>query len=79
MRDKTFVDGNVLLYAHNIDAAVKHQIARDVIEDLWPNRLGDGALRAANRSASTSVSPPPANGANAPFESIGFDPFSSPR
>ena len=40
MSDKVFVDSNVLIYAHDVDAAGKHQIARDVIEDLWSSRLG---------------------------------------
>lgn len=38
--DKTFVDTNVLIYAHNLDAGVKHEIARRVLDELWHERRG---------------------------------------
>ena len=40
MRDKTFVDTNILVYAHDQDAGHKHEIARKVITELWESRLG---------------------------------------
>ena len=40
MNDKTFVDTNVLIYAHDIDAGPKHEIAKSVIRELWSNRAG---------------------------------------
>jgi predicted nucleic acid-binding protein len=38
--DKTFVDTNVLIYAHDIDAGRKHDVARAVLRDLWAERAG---------------------------------------
>ena len=40
MRDRTFVDTNILVYAHDKDAGRKHEIARKVISELWESRLG---------------------------------------
>ncbi len=40
MSDKTFVDTNVLIYAHDVDATAKHQIARHILQDLWNQRTG---------------------------------------
>ena len=40
MSVKAFVDTNVLIYAHDVDAPVKHQIAKDVLQDLWKQRTG---------------------------------------
>jgi predicted nucleic acid-binding protein len=38
MSDKSFVDTNVLIYAHDVDARVKHQIAKAVVGELWSER-----------------------------------------
>ena len=38
--DKIFVDTNVLVYAHDVDAGQKHQIAQQLLTDLWNNRTG---------------------------------------
>jgi len=38
----SFVDTNVLVYAEDRDAGRKHEIARDLIVDLWQS--GDGVL-----------------------------------
>jgi predicted nucleic acid-binding protein len=35
-----FVDTNVLVYAHDVDAGQKHQIAQRLLFDLWNNRTG---------------------------------------
>jgi predicted nucleic acid-binding protein len=40
MSGKTFVDTNVLIYAHDVDATAKHQIAQAVLRDLWAERTG---------------------------------------
>jgi predicted nucleic acid-binding protein len=40
MSGKTFVDTNVLIYAHDIDAGAKHQTAKAVLRDLWSERMG---------------------------------------
>ncbi len=40
MSGRTFVDTNVLIYAHDVDAAAKHQIAKAVLRDLWDGRTG---------------------------------------
>lgn len=38
--DRTFVDTNVLIYAHNLDAGRKHEIARGILDELWRERRG---------------------------------------
>jgi predicted nucleic acid-binding protein len=38
--DKTFVDTNVLIYAHDVDAGRKHEIAKTVVRELWVERSG---------------------------------------
>ena len=40
MRGKTFIDTNVLIYAHDVDASEKHQTAREIIKQLWAERNG---------------------------------------
>lgn len=40
MSDRTFVDTNVLIYAHDVDAGRKHQIALDLLRTLWGDRTG---------------------------------------
>lgn len=40
MNDKTFVDTNVLIYAHDVDAAAKYEVAKGVLHDLWSQRTG---------------------------------------
>ena len=40
MNGKTFVDTNVLIYAHDADAPAKHQIANAVLRELWSERTG---------------------------------------
>lgn len=42
MSDRCFVDTNILVYAHDRSAGVKHQRARQLIEDLWNS--GQGVL-----------------------------------
>jgi predicted nucleic acid-binding protein len=40
MSGKTFIDTNVLIYAHDVDANAKHEIAKAVLRDLWSERTG---------------------------------------
>ncbi len=37
---KSFVDTNVLIYAEDRDAGERHEIARDLIVELWNTRTG---------------------------------------
>ena len=38
--DRVFVDTNVLIYAHDLDAGTKRTVASEVLEGLWKSRLG---------------------------------------
>jgi predicted nucleic acid-binding protein len=40
MSVKTFVDTNILIYAHDLDAKEKHLAAKAVLDELWANRTG---------------------------------------
>ena len=40
--DKVFLDSNVLVYAHDISAGAKHEIARATMSELWDQ--GSGVL-----------------------------------
>jgi len=40
MNDKTFVDTNILIYAHDVDAEAKHDVAKSVLRELWTQRTG---------------------------------------
>jgi predicted nucleic acid-binding protein len=40
MSDKTFIDSNVLVYGHDVDAGEKREIAKNVLRDLWADRTG---------------------------------------
>ena len=40
MIEKTFVDTNILVYAHDLEAAVKREIAQKILADLWENETG---------------------------------------
>ncbi|MGZ4731412.1 MAG: PIN domain-containing protein [Terriglobales bacterium] len=42
MPDKYFVDTNILLYAHDRSAGLKHERARQLVERLWTS--GEGVL-----------------------------------
>jgi predicted nucleic acid-binding protein len=42
MADKYFVDTNILIYAHDRAAGMKHEKARQLIESLWSS--GQGVL-----------------------------------
>lgn len=40
MSGKTFVDSNVLIYAHDVDARAKHEKASAVLRQLWEEHNG---------------------------------------
>lgn len=40
MSGRTFVDTNVLVYAHDVDASAKRQIAKEILRELWAERAG---------------------------------------
>jgi predicted nucleic acid-binding protein len=40
MNAKTFVDTNVLIYAHDVDANEKHRVAKEALSELWVDRAG---------------------------------------
>jgi predicted nucleic acid-binding protein len=40
MTGKTFVDSNILLYAHDLDANEKQSVAEGVLSELWASRSG---------------------------------------
>lgn len=40
MNGKVFVDTNVLIYAHDLDAGAKRTIASAILKELWSTRLG---------------------------------------
>src|SRR5580658_6138923 len=40
MSVKTFVDTDILIYAHDLDAKEKHLAAKEVLDELWANRTG---------------------------------------
>jgi predicted nucleic acid-binding protein len=40
MNDRTFIDTNVLIYAHDVDAKAKHEAAKRILRELWSERTG---------------------------------------
>jgi predicted nucleic acid-binding protein len=40
MNGKTFIDTNVLIYAHDLDAKERHTVAKETVYELWANRAG---------------------------------------
>ena len=40
MSIKTFVDTDILIYAHDIDALAKHELAKQVLQELWAQQTG---------------------------------------
>jgi predicted nucleic acid-binding protein len=40
MSDRTFVDTNILVYAHDRSGGRKHEVARDLVRRLWRERSG---------------------------------------
>jgi predicted nucleic acid-binding protein len=40
MKDRTFIDSNVLIYAYDADAGIKREAAAAVLRELWARRSG---------------------------------------
>src|SRR5437016_501967 len=40
MSVRTFVDANVLIYAHDVDSKSKHATAKNILRELWTERTG---------------------------------------
>jgi predicted nucleic acid-binding protein len=40
MKGSVFVDTNILIYAHDLDAGSKHAVAASLITELWESRSG---------------------------------------
>ncbi len=40
MNGRTFVDTNVLIYAHDVDSKSKHATAKNILRELWSERTG---------------------------------------
>jgi predicted nucleic acid-binding protein len=40
MSGKTFIDTNILIYAHDVDARAKNEVAKNVLRELWSERTG---------------------------------------
>jgi len=40
MTERVFVDTNVLIYAHDLDAGLKHDRAVSILSDLWEKESG---------------------------------------
>lgn len=40
MNARTFVDTNVLIYAHDVDAKAKHELAKSILQELWSEHSG---------------------------------------
>jgi predicted nucleic acid-binding protein len=40
MTDRVFVDTNVLIYAHDLDAGLKHDRAVSIVSGLWVKENG---------------------------------------
>jgi predicted nucleic acid-binding protein len=40
MSAKAFIDTNVLIHAHDVDAAAKHELAKRILQGLWNQRAG---------------------------------------
>jgi len=38
--DKVFLDTNILVYAHDVSAKHKHEVARNIMSELWRQRRG---------------------------------------
>jgi predicted nucleic acid-binding protein len=45
MNDKTFVDTNVLVYAHEADQGAKYEIAAGIVDALWSEGTGTVSMQ----------------------------------
>ena len=40
MKDKVFLDTNIIVYAHDRSSREKHEVAREIMDYLWKSRKG---------------------------------------
>ncbi|GAB6059014.1 PIN domain-containing protein [Desulfonatronum parangueonense] len=40
MSDKQFLDTNILIYAHDLDAGLRHKLAASLVAELWESGQG---------------------------------------
>ncbi len=40
MKDRVFLDTNIIVYAHDRSSGEKHVAAREILDNLWENRTG---------------------------------------
>jgi predicted nucleic acid-binding protein len=40
MKGNTFIDTNILIYAYDVDAGVKHRVAAALLKQLWEEETG---------------------------------------
>lgn len=40
MKDKVFLDTNIIVYAHDRSSREKHAVAREIMDHLWESRKG---------------------------------------
>jgi predicted nucleic acid-binding protein len=40
MRDKVFLDTNIIVYAHDRSSGEKHAVAKEILDSLWESRQG---------------------------------------
>jgi len=40
MKGKAFVDTNILIYAHDLDAGHRNKVSATILRDLWENKTG---------------------------------------
>lgn len=45
MSDRTFIDTNVLIYAHDTRAGAKREVAKAILAELWAGRTGALSLQ----------------------------------
>src|ERR1035441_9861925 len=67
MSDRIFVDSNILIYAHDVDAKSKREVARSVLGELWPDRECDSASNGRSPVAICRPRPAPPYGADCPW------------
>jgi predicted nucleic acid-binding protein len=59
LSDKVFVDTNVLVYAHDVDAGRRHAVATRLVAELWETRRAVTSTQVLQEfSPSTSSWPP---------------------
>jgi len=40
MNGRVFLDTNILVYAHDLDAGMKHRVALKIVKDIWDKKTG---------------------------------------